>query len=41
MFFNLERGRTAAHPFDSQFWDHMKELVFFSSSPSPITSTKR
>ena len=30
MFFNFTRGRDdAIHPFDSRFWNHMRELVLF------------
>lgn len=30
MFFNMEKGKDGRiHPFDSRFWNHMRELVFF------------
>jgi peptide/nickel transport system permease protein len=30
MFFNLEKGNDGrVHPFDSRFWNHMRELVLF------------
>ncbi len=30
MFFNLQQGKDGAvHPFDSRFWNHMRELVLF------------
>ncbi len=41
MFFNFERGRdSAVHPFDSRFWNHMKELVFFQFPESDYLHEK-
>ena len=41
MFFNFERGRdNAVHPFDSRFWNHMKELVLFQFPESDYLHEK-
>ena len=41
MFFNFERGRdSAVHPFDSRFWNQMKELVLFQFPESDYLHEK-
>ncbi|MGA3174718.1 MAG: ABC transporter permease [Syntrophorhabdales bacterium] len=41
MFVNLERGRDGRlHPFDSRFWNHMRELVLFQFPESDYLHEK-
>ena len=41
MFFNFQRGRdSAVHPFDSRFWNHMRELVLFQFPESDYLHEK-
>jgi peptide/nickel transport system permease protein len=41
MFFNLARGRDGhTHAFDSRFWNHMRELVFFQFPESDYLHQK-
>jgi peptide/nickel transport system permease protein len=41
MFFNFQRDRAGAvHPFDSRFWNHMKELVLFQFPESDYLHEK-
>ena len=41
MFFNLSRGKDGhVHPFDSRFWNHMRELVLFQFPESDYLHEK-
>jgi peptide/nickel transport system permease protein len=41
MFFNFKLGKDGSiHPFDSRFWNHMKELIFFQFPKSDYLHEK-